>query len=112
MSIIFSLVVSFDIRPAKRVSSRLVEAVFLLRHRLPSFLLVLSLFLCSLLVAPELTSVGFRMASELLNVVRTNYIVWPLASYLIFRRVPEALRVLASNFVAVFWNAYLCSRIA
>jgi hypothetical protein len=52
------------------------------------------------------------MTAELLNVIRTNYLVWPLASYLIFRRVPEALRVLASNLVAIFWNAYLCSRIA
>lgn len=62
--------------------------------------------------APALSAVNHRMATELLGVLKTNYIVWPLSSYIIFRRVPEALRVVVSSIVALFWNAYLCWRIA
>ena len=59
-----------------------------------------------------MSAVNQRMATELLGILRTNYIVWPLSSYIIFRRVPEALRVVASSIVAVFWNAYLFWRMA
>ena len=59
-----------------------------------------------------MSAVSHRLTTELLGVLRTNYIVWPASSYIIFRRVPEALRVFASSIVAVFWNAYLCWRIA
>ena len=38
--------------------------------------------------------------------------VWPLAQYLSFRYVPEPLRVLFSNIVAVFYNIVLCNIIA
>ena len=51
------------------------------------------------------------MSTELLNIIKTNYAVWPIVTYVIFRRVPEALCVVASSIVAVLWNAYLCARI-
>lgn len=68
--------------------------------------------MCLLAPAPQLSVVGTRMATELFNIIKTNYAVWPIATYVIFRRVPEALRAVVSSIVAVFWNTYLCSRIA
>jgi len=41
-----------------------------------------------------------------------QYRVWPLVTFLIFTYIPESLRVLAGNVVAVVWNAYLCTRVA
>mmetsp|Transcript_38230 Transcript_38230/g.79507 ORF Transcript_38230/g.79507 Transcript_38230/m.79507 type:complete len:262 (-) Transcript_38230:6535-7320(-) len=61
---------------------------------------------------PDLLTARNRLGVEFLNVMRTNYLVWPFANFIIFRHVPEALRVLATSIVAVLWNAFLCSRVA
>ena len=53
-----------------------------------------------------------RLETEFVTVVRTNYLIWPLADWIIFRGVPEALRVLVSGIVTVLWNVFLCSRVA
>ena len=61
---------------------------------------------------PNLASTTVRLKKEILNVFVSQYYIWPLASWFIFRYVPQQLRVLASNSVNVLWNAYLCTRIA
>jgi len=64
------------------------------------------------LKAPNLPLARHRLGTELLSVLRTNYMIWPVTNWIIFRHVPESLRVLATSVVAVLWNAYLCSRVA
>ena len=62
--------------------------------------------------APQWASAWTQMRTELPIVLRTNYCIWPATNYIIFRHVPEPLRVLVSNIVSVAWNAYLCTRVA
>lgn len=49
---------------------------------------------------------------NLFSVFRMNWAVWVPAQLFTFGCVPERLRVIVSNIVSVFWNCYLCSKIA
>ena len=53
-----------------------------------------------------------KMMKEIADVFLMQYYVWPGLNFLNFSVVPENLRVLYSNIISVFWNAYLCTRIA
>lgn len=53
-----------------------------------------------------------KLKDELANVFLTQYYIWPITNWCNFAYVPENLRVLFSNIVSVFWNAYLCSKLA
>lgn len=52
------------------------------------------------------------MAATLIPVVLAQYCVWPLAQFLSFKYCPPALRVLYADAISVFWNLFLCSRLA
>mmetsp|Transcript_16221 Transcript_16221/g.24505 ORF Transcript_16221/g.24505 Transcript_16221/m.24505 type:complete len:272 (-) Transcript_16221:171-986(-) len=62
--------------------------------------------------APTWASATEKLKLELVNVFVTQYKVWPVFNMIIFGLVPEHFRVLTSNVVAVFWNAYLCTRVS
>lgn len=53
-----------------------------------------------------------KLVENLGSVFLMQYKVWPLVNYFVFKFVPERMRVLTSNLVSVFWNAYLCTRLA
>ena len=63
-------------------------------------------------VAPSLSSASNKLIENLGGVFLMQYRVWPLANFVNFKFVPERLRVLTSNVLSVFWNAYLCTRLA
>lgn len=60
-------------------------------------------------VAARATS---KMQSEIISVLMTNWAVWIPAQIITFSFIPEHLRVVVVNVVSVFWNAYLCTRVA
>ncbi|KAI2513733.1 hypothetical protein MHU86_516 [Fragilaria crotonensis] len=62
--------------------------------------------------APSLSSASNKLIENLGGVFLMQYRVWPLANFVNFKFVPERLRVLTSNVLSVFWNAYLCTRLA
>ena len=49
---------------------------------------------------------------NLLSVFLANWLVWIPSQLCTFAFVPEKLRVIVSNIVSVFWNCYLCSKVA
>jgi len=53
-----------------------------------------------------------KIQKELFEVLIVQYQVWPITNYINFSMVPENLRVLFGNIVCVFWNAYLCMKVA
>jgi len=61
---------------------------------------------------PSWHGVTEKLREELYGVILMNYRLWPLVNYLNFTFTPENLRVFVSNLVSVFWNAYLCTRVA
>jgi hypothetical protein len=64
------------------------------------------------MIAPDLAATHSKCLTELASVFIMQYRVWPITNWVIFAYIPENLRVLASNIVGVFWNAYLCTRVA
>lgn len=63
-------------------------------------------------IVPLLANASTKCTQELMPVLLMQYRVWPLVTFIIFAYVPESLRVLAGNVVAVIWNAWLCTRVA
>ena len=65
-------------------------------------------------LGPVLQRATTKMMSggNLLSVFLANWIVWIPAQLCTFAFVPESLRVIVSNIVSVFWNCYLCSKVA
>lgn len=65
-------------------------------------------------LGPVLQRATHKMLSEgnLLSVFLANWIVWVPSQLITFKFVPEKLRVVVSNVVSVFWNCYLCSKVA
>jgi len=61
---------------------------------------------------PNFSYATEKIRTELLSLLVTQYKVWPLTNIINFAFVPKNLRVLVSSIVSVFWNAYLCTRIA
>jgi hypothetical protein len=61
---------------------------------------------------PVLTNAWNKCVEQLQSVFIMQYKVWPVVNFFIFTFIPEKLRVLAGNIAAVFWNAYLCTRVA
>lgn len=61
---------------------------------------------------PDLVVAHTKCKQEILNVFVTQFYIWPVANWVNFVYVPENLRVLFSNIISVFWNAYLCSKLA
>lgn len=62
--------------------------------------------------SPIFSRATSKIKDELIKVIISNYRLWPLTNYINFSYVPENLRVLVSNIVSVFWNAYLCTKMA
>lgn len=62
--------------------------------------------------APSIAAATAKMQSEMISVLVAQYRVWPLANLINFWLIPEHLRVAVSNIIAVFWNAYLCAKVA
>lgn len=65
-------------------------------------------------LGPVLQRATSKMLSggNLLSVFLANWIVWVPAQLCTFALVPERLRVIVSNIFSVFWNCYLCSKVA
>ena len=63
-------------------------------------------------VAPSFSSASHKLMENLGGVFLMQYRVWPLANFVNFKFVPERLRILTSNVLSVFWNAFLCTRLA
>mmetsp|Transcript_7512 Transcript_7512/g.10671 ORF Transcript_7512/g.10671 Transcript_7512/m.10671 type:complete len:307 (+) Transcript_7512:244-1164(+) len=60
---------------------------------------------------------SFHMATakcreQIGSVLLLQYYVWPLTNWINFAYIPESLRVLVSDLVAVMFNAYLCTLVA
>lgn len=68
--------------------------------------------LVSLYLAPVLANAWNKCVEQLQSVFVMQYKVWPVVNLFIFAFIPEKLRVLAGNIAAVFWNAFLCTRVA
>mmetsp|Transcript_34225 Transcript_34225/g.51093 ORF Transcript_34225/g.51093 Transcript_34225/m.51093 type:complete len:360 (-) Transcript_34225:119-1198(-) len=62
--------------------------------------------------APMLSMATNKIRNELYSILIMNYRVWPIVNYINFEYVPETLRILVSNLASVFWNIYLCTRVA
>ena len=62
--------------------------------------------------APNLAAAHTKCIEEIGSVYLMQYYIWPIVNWINFAYVPERLRVLAGNIVSVFWNAYLCTRVA
>mmetsp|Transcript_14661 Transcript_14661/g.26599 ORF Transcript_14661/g.26599 Transcript_14661/m.26599 type:complete len:264 (-) Transcript_14661:1194-1985(-) len=62
--------------------------------------------------APHFTHATTKVKEEIWDLFMMQYRIWPITNWLSFTYVPENLRVLTSNLISVFWNAYLCSKIA
>jgi len=52
-----------------------------------------------------------QMNTELWGVLTASWRIFPFANFISFLYVPQELRVLASNVISVFWNAYLSRRL-
>lgn len=65
-----------------------------------------------LMTAPSFLAAHTQCKAQLASVLIMQYYIWPISNWINFAYVPESLRVLFSNLVAVFWNAFLCTRIA
>ena len=63
-------------------------------------------------LVPAMAVAHEKCQKEIVNVFVTQYYIWPITNWCNFAYVPENLRVLVSNIISVFWNAYLCSRLA
>jgi hypothetical protein len=66
---------------------------------------------CISLRIPNIQAATYNLQKDLIPVLWMQYRVWPLANWINFTHVPEPLRVLVSNLVAVLWNIYLCSKV-
>uniref|UniRef100_A0A7S2NZL3 Peroxisomal membrane protein MPV17 n=1 Tax=Leptocylindrus danicus TaxID=163516 RepID=A0A7S2NZL3_9STRA len=62
--------------------------------------------------SPMFSRATAKVKNELIGVIISNYRLWPLVNYINFSYVPESLRVLFGNIVSIFWNAYLCTKMA
>jgi len=61
---------------------------------------------------PEFHMATAKCREQIGSVLLLQYYVWPLTNWINFAYVPESLRVLASDIVAVIFNAYLCTLVA
>lgn len=75
-----------------------------------SFLISPHLLIC--LLVPSFSLATQKLMENLGSVFLMQYKVWPVVNFVNFKFVPERLRVLTSNVLSVFWNAYLCTRLA
>ena len=66
----------------------------------------------SRLTVPNLLALQTKMAATLLPVIFAQYYIWPLAQFLSFKFIPPSLRVLYADGISVFWNCFLCARLA
>jgi len=48
-----------------------------------------------------------KMKQDYLEVLKTNYKIWPAVQAINFTFVPLHLRIVTVNIVAIFWNTYL-----
>lgn len=61
---------------------------------------------------PSFSRAHTKCIEQIAKIFWMQYRIFPLANGLNFLFVPEQLRVLASNGVSVFWNAFMCTLIA
>jgi hypothetical protein len=64
------------------------------------------------LLVPDLRAAMMICRTELPAILLTQYKVWPAVNWINFTYVPEPLRVLVSNLVALGWNVYLTAKVA
>ena len=74
-------------------------------------------YLCLDDLVKNKTVPSFHMATakcreQIGSVLLLQYYVWPLTNWINFAYIPESLRVLVSDLVAVMFNAYLCTLVA
>ena len=111
---------TFYIGPAQMTMYNTVEKMFPLANRVS---LVKKMLVTQLVWAPFIIGSIFLLSDVLdgrgvddiaekfrtsyFRTLFTGYLIWPLAQCLIFSFVPLHLRVLVTNFIALFWNTYL-----
>jgi Mpv17 / PMP22 family len=61
----------------------------------------------TLLAGGTFKDIKLRLEHSYIEVLRTNYIVWPLAMAFNFKFIRIDFQVLFSNLVGLFWNIYL-----
>lgn len=61
---------------------------------------------------PVLANATTKIKKEMISVLLMQYKIWPLANYVNFAFVPLNLQVLFGNIVALFWNIFLCMKVA
>jgi len=70
------------------------------------------LTLPSVFSVPNLVALKAKMATTIIPIIFAQYYIWPLAQFISFKYCPAPLRVLYTNAIAVFWNCFMCSRLA
>lgn len=65
----------------------------------------------SLFEGCDAQEISRRLENNYPIALKSNYYFWPAANFLIFRFVPEPLRVLYSNIAALGWNIFLSTLI-
>jgi protein Mpv17 len=67
-----------------------------------------SLFISTLFVLDgNADQVPTKLKQDLVETVKMNWKIWIPAQFITFRFVPPQLTLLATNFTALIWNAYL-----
>ena len=62
--------------------------------------------------APSFAGATQKLTANLGSILLTNYKIWPLLNFVSFSYVPKDMRVLFNNVLSVFWNIFLCAKLA
>lgn len=72
----------------------------------PPFLVVFTVVL-SAVQGMNTVQIKERLRNDFLDVLKTNWMIWPVAQCINFALIPLRYQVIFVEFIAIFWNAYL-----
>jgi len=70
------------------------------------------IFILQLVNGHSLDYAAGRVRSAFVPVMSTNYKIWPAVQFLNMSLIPLQYRVIFVQFIAIFWNIYLSSKVA